>query len=41
MWSILDNNGGTSDTGERILLTAFGSGFTWGSTLLTWPDLGR
>lgn len=27
--------------GERILLTAFGSGFTWGSTLLTWPDLGR
>ncbi|HSK89894.1 MAG TPA: beta-ketoacyl-ACP synthase III [Euzebyales bacterium] len=26
--------------GERILLTAFGSGFTWGSTLLTWPDLG-
>lgn len=25
--------------GERILLTAFGSGFTWGSTLLTWPDL--
>ncbi len=27
--------------GERVLLTAFGSGFTWGSTLLTWPDLGR
>ncbi len=26
--------------GERILLTAFGSGFTWGSTLMTWPDLG-
>lgn len=25
--------------GERVLLTAFGSGFTWGSTLLTWPDL--
>lgn len=25
--------------GERILLTAFGSGYTWGSTLLTWPDL--
>lgn len=25
--------------GERILLTAFGSGFTWGSTLMTWPDL--
>jgi 3-oxoacyl-[acyl-carrier-protein] synthase-3 len=25
--------------GERILLTAFGAGFTWGSTLMTWPDL--
>jgi 3-oxoacyl-[acyl-carrier-protein] synthase-3 len=25
--------------GERLLLTAFGSGFTWGSTLMTWPDL--
>jgi 3-oxoacyl-[acyl-carrier-protein] synthase-3 len=25
--------------GERVLLTAFGSGFTWGSTLMTWPDL--
>lgn len=25
--------------GERILLTAFGSGFTWGSTLMTWPEL--
>lgn len=25
--------------GERILLTAFGSGFTWGSTLMTWPRL--
>jgi 3-oxoacyl-[acyl-carrier-protein] synthase-3 len=25
--------------GERVLLTAFGSGFTWGSTLITWPDL--
>ncbi len=25
--------------GERILLTAFGSGFTWGSTLMTWPHL--
>ncbi|MCY1033267.1 ketoacyl-ACP synthase III [Corallococcus sp. BB11-1] len=27
--------------GERILITAFGSGFTWGSTYLTWPDLGK
>jgi 3-oxoacyl-[acyl-carrier-protein] synthase-3 len=25
--------------GMRVLLTAFGSGFTWGSTLITWPDL--
>ncbi|HEX3761636.1 MAG TPA: beta-ketoacyl-ACP synthase III [Kofleriaceae bacterium] len=25
--------------GERILITAFGSGYTWGSTLLTWPYL--
>jgi 3-oxoacyl-[acyl-carrier-protein] synthase-3 len=25
--------------GQRILLTAFGAGYTWGSTLLTWPDL--
>jgi 3-oxoacyl-[acyl-carrier-protein] synthase-3 len=25
--------------GMRVLLTAFGSGFTWGSTLMTWPDL--
>jgi 3-oxoacyl-[acyl-carrier-protein] synthase-3 len=25
--------------GERILITAFGSGYTWGSTILIWPDL--
>jgi 3-oxoacyl-[acyl-carrier-protein] synthase-3 len=25
--------------GQRILLTAFGSGYTWGSALLTWPIL--
>jgi 3-oxoacyl-[acyl-carrier-protein] synthase-3 len=25
--------------GERLLLTAFGAGLSWGSTLLTWPDL--
>jgi len=25
--------------GQRILITAFGSGYTWGSTLLTWPEL--
>jgi len=26
-------------TGDRLLLTAFGGGLTWGSTVLTWPDL--
>ncbi|MGW9120326.1 beta-ketoacyl-ACP synthase III [Streptomyces sp. NPDC055663] len=25
--------------GDRVLLTAFGGGLTWGSSLLTWPDL--
>ncbi|MFC9271588.1 beta-ketoacyl-ACP synthase III [Streptomyces zhihengii] len=25
--------------GQRTLLTAFGAGLTWGSTLLTWPEL--
>jgi hypothetical protein len=23
----------------RVLLTAFGGGVTWGSTLLCWPDI--
>ncbi|MCX4911605.1 beta-ketoacyl-ACP synthase III [Streptomyces sp. NBC_00878] len=27
--------------GQRILLTAFGGGLTWGSTVLTWPQLDR
>jgi 3-oxoacyl-[acyl-carrier-protein] synthase-3 len=27
--------------GDRILLTAFGGGLTWGSTTLTWPDIGE
>ncbi|MGW4912357.1 beta-ketoacyl-ACP synthase III [Streptomyces sp. NPDC004270] len=26
-------------TGDRLLLTAFGGGLTWGSCLLTWPSL--
>lgn len=30
---------GTVLPGQRLLLTAFGAGFTWGSALLTWPDL--
>ena len=25
--------------GDRVLLTAFGGGLTWGSTALVWPDL--
>ncbi|GAA1672388.1 beta-ketoacyl-ACP synthase III [Glycomyces endophyticus] len=25
--------------GDRVLLTAFGGGFTWGAAALTWPDL--
>ncbi|WP_020663332.1 beta-ketoacyl-ACP synthase III [Amycolatopsis benzoatilytica] len=25
--------------GHRVLLTAFGAGLTWGSTVLTWPDV--
>lgn len=28
-------------TGDRILLTAFGGGLTWGSALLTWPEIER
>ncbi|MFJ4682714.1 beta-ketoacyl-ACP synthase III [Streptomyces sp. NPDC091377] len=31
----------TIHEGERVLLTAFGGGFTWGSCLLTWPALAR
>jgi 3-oxoacyl-[acyl-carrier-protein] synthase III len=27
------------EPGQRVLLTAFGAGLTWGSTILTWPDL--
>ncbi|MGH8885739.1 MAG: beta-ketoacyl-ACP synthase III [Egibacteraceae bacterium] len=28
---------GTLQAGHRVLLTAFGGGLTWGSTVLTWP----
>ncbi|RAG81628.1 3-oxoacyl-ACP synthase [Streptacidiphilus pinicola] len=28
-------------SGQRVLLTAFGGGLTWGSAALVWPDLGR
>jgi 3-oxoacyl-[acyl-carrier-protein] synthase III len=30
---------GALHPGDRILLTAFGGGLTWGSTLLRWPDI--
>lgn len=30
---------GTFHAGERLLLTAFGGGLTWGSAALTWPDI--
>lgn len=30
---------GAVRSGQQILLTAFGGGLTWGSTLVTWPDL--
>ncbi|MEU1177792.1 beta-ketoacyl-ACP synthase III [Streptomyces sp. NPDC005820] len=32
---------GTLRPGHRLLLTAFGGGLTWGSCLLTWPELPR
>lgn len=32
---------GLLNPGERVLLTAFGGGFTWGSTALTWPQISR
>ncbi|TGB18817.1 ketoacyl-ACP synthase III [Streptomyces palmae] len=31
----------TLQPGERVLITAFGGGLTWGSCLLTWPALSR
>ena len=33
------HSGGTITGKERLLLTAFGAGASWGSTVLTWPDL--
>jgi 3-oxoacyl-(acyl-carrier-protein) synthase III len=35
------HNAGELLTGQRVLLTAFGGGLTWGSTVLTWPALIR
>jgi 3-oxoacyl-[acyl-carrier-protein] synthase-3 len=32
---------GTLSPGNRVLLSAFGAGLTWGSTVLRWPDLGQ
>ena len=31
--------GNRMSRGKLVLLTAFGSGFTWGSSLLKWPDI--
>lgn len=30
---------GSLRSGHRVLMTAFGAGLTWGSTLLTWPEV--
>jgi 3-oxoacyl-[acyl-carrier-protein] synthase-3 len=30
---------GSLKPGHRVLLTAFGAGLTWGSTVLTWPEV--
>ena len=30
---------GAVRAGDKVLLTAFGAGLTWGSTTLTWPEL--
>ncbi|MFJ9538356.1 beta-ketoacyl-ACP synthase III [Streptomyces sp. NPDC101225] len=32
---------GVLGPGQRVLITAFGGGLTWGSTVLTWPRLDR
>ena len=31
--------GGGLRLGDRVLLSAFGAGLSWGSTVLTWPDI--
>jgi 3-oxoacyl-[acyl-carrier-protein] synthase-3 len=30
---------GQLQPGHRVLLTAFGAGLSWGSTVFTWPDI--
>nr|WP_282958170.1 3-oxoacyl-[acyl-carrier-protein] synthase III C-terminal domain-containing protein [Couchioplanes caeruleus] len=30
---------GSLAAGHRLLMTSFGGGLTWGSTLLTWPGM--
>jgi 3-oxoacyl-[acyl-carrier-protein] synthase III len=30
---------GALHAGDRVVLTAFGGGLTWGSTLLRWPEI--
>ena len=36
---VITSSGGTLTGKETLLLTAFGAGASWGSTVLTWPDL--
>ena len=35
-----DLRDGAAQPGDRVLITAFGAGLSWGSVLLRWPDLG-
>lgn len=35
------HSAGVLAAGDRILLTAFGGGLTWGSAVLTWPEIDR
>lgn len=32
-------HGGHLEPGDRVLLSAFGAGLSWGSTVLVWPDV--
>lgn len=39
--ALADLHSAGAQPGQRVLLTAFGAGLSWGSTLLRWPDLGE
>ena len=32
-------NGGRLVAGDRVMLTAFGAGASWGATSFVWPDI--